>query len=60
MQGAGYQLVTLADCLGQSPYLNVGDPSAKDVGRITFFLTSKTPTLRFRIPGYARCEVSDG
>ncbi|KAK0184713.1 carbohydrate esterase family 4 protein [Armillaria mellea] len=28
--GAGYKLVTVAECLGKPPYLNVGPPSVKD------------------------------
>jgi len=32
LQGAGYQLVTLAECLGRVPYLDVGEATPKDVG----------------------------
>jgi peptidoglycan/xylan/chitin deacetylase (PgdA/CDA1 family) len=30
LQKAGYKLVTLAECLGQQPYLSVGAPSTRD------------------------------
>jgi len=30
LQGAGYKLVTLAECLGQSPYLRSGPPAERD------------------------------
>ncbi|KAG8733873.1 Carbohydrate esterase 4 protein [Ceratobasidium sp. 414] len=30
LQAAGYQLVTVADCLGLSPYQSVGSPSPRD------------------------------
>ena len=31
LQKAGYELVTVAECLGESPYLRVDAPSARDV-----------------------------
>ena len=31
LQKAGYKLVTVAECLGQQPYLSVGPPSQPDV-----------------------------
>ncbi|KAF8925905.1 Carbohydrate esterase 4 protein [Haplosporangium bisporale] len=30
LQGAGYKLVTVAECLGENPYLRVDTPSARD------------------------------
>jgi len=33
LQAAGYQLVTVADCLGAQPYNAVGAPYARDVSR---------------------------
>ncbi|KAG9095791.1 Carbohydrate esterase 4 protein [Ceratobasidium sp. 370] len=30
LQAAGYQLVTMADCLGKDPYQSVGNPSPRD------------------------------
>jgi peptidoglycan/xylan/chitin deacetylase (PgdA/CDA1 family) len=30
LQAAGYNLVTLSECLGTSPYLHVGEPSPRD------------------------------
>lgn len=42
LQAAGYDLVTVAECLGENPYLRVEDPSVRDVclrlfSRIFFF-----------------------
>ena len=34
---AGYKLVTVAECLGESPYLRVDAPSARDVRFFFFF-----------------------
>ncbi|PPQ67968.1 hypothetical protein CVT24_003161, partial [Panaeolus cyanescens] len=34
LQGAGYKLVTLSECLGTSPYLNVAEPSPRDVSSV--------------------------
>ena len=31
LQNAGYNLVTVAECLGLQPYLSVGPPSPPDV-----------------------------
>ncbi len=31
LQAAGYNLVTLAECLGTQPYQNVGQPGSDDV-----------------------------
>jgi peptidoglycan/xylan/chitin deacetylase (PgdA/CDA1 family) len=30
LQGAGYKLVTLAECLGKAPYQHIGPPSKRD------------------------------
>lgn len=30
LKAAGYKLVTLAECIGQSPYMRVGSPKARD------------------------------
>ena len=39
LQRAGYNLVTLADCVGQNPYQWVGPPQTPGV-RLTSFVTS--------------------
>jgi hypothetical protein len=31
LQGAGYKLVTVAECLGKAPYQSVGPPGVRDV-----------------------------
>lgn len=36
LKEAGYQLVTVAECLGQDPYLSVDAPSARDVCLVFF------------------------
>ena len=38
LKAAGYNLVTVAECLGQSPYLSVDAPSPRDVRLFFFFL----------------------
>jgi hypothetical protein len=35
-QAAGYQLVTVAECLGAQPYQTVGSPAARDVSKYRF------------------------
>ena len=37
-QEAGYNLVTVAECLGEEPYLRIDAPSARDVC-LSIFLT---------------------
>jgi hypothetical protein len=37
LQAAGYKLVTVAECLGENPYLRVDAPSARDVCQSFFF-----------------------
>lgn len=40
LQAAGYDLVTVAECLGENPYLRVEDPSVRDVClRLSFFFS---------------------
>jgi hypothetical protein len=45
LQNAGYQLVTLAECLGEQPYQSVGAPSARDVR--LFFLHFPSSSANF-------------
>ena len=41
LQSAGYKLVTVAECLGQQPYLSTGPPTA--VSRSSLFICNNTP-----------------
>jgi hypothetical protein len=39
LQAAGYDLVTVAECLGEDPYLRVEDPSVRDVCQVLSFFS---------------------
>jgi hypothetical protein len=41
-QAAGYQLVTVAECLSAQPYQTVGSPAARDVSKYRFYILSLT------------------
>ena len=65
LQAAGYDLVTVAECLGENPYLRVEDPSVRDVClRLSFFFSQfffLTCVYMFyfcRILGIVECFVS--
>ena len=47
LQSAGYQLVTVAECLGQQPYLSTGPPTS--VRCSSPFISNNTPIYIFHI-----------
>jgi hypothetical protein len=45
LQGAGYRLVTVAECLGMPAYQSVGNPGTPDVRGHLSLLTDLPPTV---------------